>query len=70
MTIFLEYMGIKQWTMDDPVCVKSSIGYVIMGANRPIMQQCKLRSETTLSTIEAKIVTLALSCCKLFPIID
>ncbi len=41
-----------------------------MVANRPITWQSKLQSETTLSTMEAEIVALAHSCCKLFPIMD
>ncbi len=45
--------------MDDPVCVKSRTGYVIMVTNCPIMWQSKLQSETALSTMEAEIVALA-----------
>ncbi len=56
--------------MDDPICVKSRTGYVIMVANCPIMWQSKLQSETALSTMEAEIVALAHSCSKLFPIMD
>ncbi len=56
--------------MDDPVCVKSRTGYVIMVANCPIVGQSKLQSETALSTMEAEIVALAHSCCELFPIMD
>ncbi len=56
--------------MDDPVCVKSRSGYVIMVANCPITWQSKLQSENTLSTMEAKIIALAHSCCKLFPMMN
>ncbi len=56
--------------MDDPVCVKSRTGYVIMVANCPIMWQSKLQSETALSTMEAEIVALDHSCLKLLPIMD
>lgn len=56
--------------MDDPVCVKSRTGFVIMVANCPIMWQSKLQTETTLSTMEAEIVALAHSCRELFPIMD
>ncbi len=56
--------------MDDPVCVISRTGYVIMVANCPIMEQSKLQSETNLSTMQAKSIALAHSCCKLFPIMD
>ncbi len=56
--------------MDDPVCVKSRTGCVIMIANCPIIWQSKLQSETALSTMEAEIVALAHSCCKLFTIMD
>ncbi len=50
----------------NPVCVESRTGYVIMVANCSIMWQSKLQSETSLSTMEAELVALAHSCCKLF----
>ncbi len=56
--------------MDNPVCIKSRTGYMIMVANCPIMWQSKLQSETAESTMEAEIVALAHSCCKLFLIMD
>ncbi len=55
---------------DDPVCVESRTGYVITVPNCSIMRQSKLQSETTLSTMEAKFIVIAHSCCKLFPIMD
>ncbi len=56
--------------MDNPVCVKSRTGNVIIVANCPIIWQSKLQSETALATMEADIVALAHSCCELFPIMD
>ncbi len=56
--------------MNDPVCVKSRTGYMIMVANCHIMWQSKLLSESALSTMDAKMVALAHSCCEQFPIMD
>ncbi|KAL7460343.1 hypothetical protein ACHAXS_000801 [Conticribra weissflogii] len=56
--------------MDDPICVKSRTGYVIMVANYPITWQSKLQFETALSNTEADIIVLAHGSCKQFPIID
>ncbi len=56
--------------MDDYVCVQSRTRYEIFVANHLIMWQSKLQSETTLSTMEAKIIALGHSCCELFPIMD
>ncbi len=53
---FSEIYGYEE--MDDPVCIKSRTGYVIMVAICPIMWQSKLQSET-LSTMIAEIVALA-----------
>ncbi len=66
--IFAGIYGHK--AMDDPVCVISRTGYLIMVANCPIMWQSKLQSETTLSTMEAEVIAIAHSNCKLFPNID
>ncbi len=56
--------------MDDPVCVTSITGYVIVVANCPIMWQFKLQSETALPPMEADPVALAHRCCKLLPILN
>ncbi len=56
--------------MDDPLCVKSITGYKFLVANIPVMWQSKLQSETALSTMEAKNITINHSCCKIFPITD
>ncbi len=56
--------------MDDPVCVKSRTGYLIMVLDCPITWQSKLQTKTALSTMETKTIALAQSCCKLCPIID
>ena len=57
---------------DDPACVKSRTGFVILAANCPILWKSQLQSKTALSTMEAEISALA-HCCKgkeLFPLID
>ncbi len=56
--------------MDDPVCSKSRIGYVIVVANCSSMWLFNMQSETTVSSVTADIVDLAHSCCKLFLIMD
>lgn len=48
--------------MDDPVYVESRAWYMIIVANFPIMWEPKLQSDATLSTLETKIVILALNC--------
>ena len=55
---------------DDPACVKSRTGFVILAANCPIMWKSTLQSKTALSTMEAEITALAHCCKELFPIMD
>ncbi len=50
----------------DPHCVQSWIGYVILLANSPILWSSKLQTEITLSTMEAEYVALSTSCKDLF----
>ncbi len=57
-------------TMNHTVCIKSRTGYVIVVANWPIMWQSKLQSETAQSTMEAEIITIDHTCCKMSPIMD
>ncbi|KAL7460128.1 hypothetical protein ACHAXS_000593 [Conticribra weissflogii] len=57
-------------SMDDTICVKSRTMNLIMVANFTIMWQSKIQPETTLHTMESKIIALAHSCCKLFPNMD
>ena len=55
---------------DDPACVKSRTGFVILAANCPILWKSQLQSKTALSTMEAEISALAHCCKELFPLID
>ncbi|KAL7456632.1 hypothetical protein ACHAXS_000388 [Conticribra weissflogii] len=55
--------------IDDPVCVKSRTGYVVVVVDSPIMWQSKLQYETA-STMEVNIISLAHRCHELFPIMD
>ena len=55
---------------DDPACVKSRTGFVILAANCPILWKSQLQSKTALSTMEAEIGALAHCCKELFPLID
>ncbi len=48
---------------DDPACVKSRTGFVILVANCPICWKSTLQSKTALSTMEAEISALALAHC-------
>ena len=47
----------------DPVSVKSWTGFIITVAESPVLWQSKLQTETTLSTMEAEVVALALGVC-------
>jgi hypothetical protein len=57
---------------DDPACVKSRAGFVILAANCPILWKSTLQAKTTLSlsTMEAEITALAHCCKELFPLMD
>eukprot|EP00956_Cyclotella_meneghiniana_P016664 scaffold26464_cov80-Cyclotella_meneghiniana.AAC.2 len=54
----------------DPHCVRSRTGYVILLANCPILWKSKLQTEIALSTMEAEYVALSQSCKDLFPLLD
>jgi hypothetical protein len=54
----------------DPHCVQSWTGYVILLANCLIFWSSKLQTEIALSTMEAVYIALSTSCKDLFPIID
>ena len=61
------------WKYDnsqDPHCVCSQTGHVIILAQCPILWSSKLQSEIALSTMEAEDVALSTSCKDLFSIID
>ena len=55
---------------DDPACVKSRTGFMILAANCPIVWKSTLQSKTALSTMEAEITALAHCCKELFPILE
>eukprot|EP00985_Skeletonema_marinoi_P012008 scaffold5715_cov85-Skeletonema_marinoi.AAC.3 len=55
---------------DDPACVKSRTGFVILAANCPVMWKSTLQTKTAMSTMEAEITSLAHCCRELFPIMD
>ncbi len=46
---------------DDPACVKSRTGFIILAANCPILWKGQLQSKTALSTMEAEISALAIA---------
>ncbi len=54
----------------DSVFVENWTGYVIKVPNFPITWQSNVQSETSLSTMEAEIIALAHSWCKLLSIMD
>jgi hypothetical protein len=54
----------------DPSCVKSCTGFVITFADTPILWKSQLQTETALSTMEAKKISLSVCCRDLFKKID
>jgi hypothetical protein len=54
----------------DLLCVKSRTGFVIVFTGVTVLWQSKLQTETTLSTMEAEIIALAVCMRELIPIID
>jgi hypothetical protein len=54
----------------DPHCVRSRTGYVILLAGCPVLWKSKLQTEIALSTMEAEYVALGQSCKDLFPLLD
>ena len=54
----------------DPHCVRSRTGYVIIFAGCPVLLVSKLQTEITLSTTESEYIALSTSCKDLFPIMD
>ena len=49
--------------IDDPVVVKSRTSYVITASDYPVLWQSKLQSDTSLSIIEADVISVA-HCCR------
>ena len=54
---------------NDPVCVRSHMGYVITVARCPIFWSSKLQTKTATSNMEAEIIALGSCCRELLPII-
>ena len=54
----------------DPHCVRSRTGFVILLAGCPVLWKSKLQTEIALSTMEAEYVALSQSCKDLFPLLD
>jgi hypothetical protein len=54
----------------DPHCVRSRTGYVILVSGCPILWKSKLQTEIALSTMEAEYVSLSQACKDLFPLLD
>ena len=60
-----------QWNVEDsqdPLCVKSRTGFVIMVANCPVHWVSKLQSEIAVSTMEAEYIALSLAMRDLIPL--
>ena len=59
------------WTFEedqDPVCVKSRTGYVLMLGGCPLIFKSKLQTEIALSTLEAEYIALSQSMRELLPL--
>lgn len=54
----------------DPHCVRSRTGYVILAFRCPILWPSKLQLEIALSTMEAEYVAISTACRDLFPVVD
>jgi hypothetical protein len=55
---------------DDPHCVRSRTGYVILLAGCPVLWTSKMQTEIALSTMEAEYIALSTACRDLFPLMD
>jgi hypothetical protein len=58
----------KQEDNQDPVCVKSRTGFVILLADCPLVWQSKLQGQVALSTMEAEYIALSTSLRSLLPL--
>ncbi|KAL3782482.1 hypothetical protein ACHAWO_005229 [Cyclotella atomus] len=54
----------------DPHCVRSRTGYVILAFGCPVLWRSKLQTEIALSTMEAEYVAISTACRDLFPVVD
>ncbi|KAL7461645.1 hypothetical protein ACHAXS_003698 [Conticribra weissflogii] len=53
----------------DPHCIKSCAGFVILVANCPILWKSRLQTEIAMSAMEAEYVALSMACKELFPLV-
>ena len=51
----------------DPLCVKSWTGYVLLVGNCPVQWVSKLKSEISVSTVDAKYISLSTAMRDLIP---
>lgn len=61
------------WNSDDeqdPHCVRSRTGFVILVAGCPVLWKSKLQTEIALSTMESEYIALSQSCRELLPLQD
>jgi hypothetical protein len=52
----------------DPHCVRSRTGFIVMIANCPVIWKSKLQTEIALSTMESEYIALSTSCRDLLPL--
>ena len=60
--VYADFAG--QWNVEnpeDPLCVKSRTGYVLLAGNCPVEWVSKLQSEISVSTMEAEYISLSTS---------
>ena len=60
-----------QWNVEnpeDPLCVKSRMGYVLLVGNCPVHWVSKLQSEISVSTMEAEYISLSMAMRDLIPL--
>ena len=60
-----------QWNvenLEDPLCVKSWTGYVLLVGNCPVHWVSKLQSEISVSTMEAEYISLSTAMRDLIPL--
>ena len=64
-----DFAGLWSFEGDqDPVCVKSRTGYVLMLGGCPLIFKSKLQTEIALSTLEAEYIALSQSMRELLPL--
>jgi hypothetical protein len=64
-----DFAGLRNYESDqDPVCVKSRTGYVMMLGGCPIQWNSKLQTEIALSTTESEYIALSQAMRELIPL--